>query len=301
MLSTHLNALLRNKTDSYIVSVFNNFKNKNYDEALACYKMAKCLSSDFDQKDTAVWSKILYGLGIYFKNVANTDSAIYCLDRVIAICPDWHEAHYTRSNIIQSSLDHNSQENVDRLYANPRIVEEYLCPERVGFYSNFLDACLKHGIDFDGNDIADVGCGPGLLLQLVSERTHPNTVTGYDFSAEAIKVAEKKCPSGNFYQFDIYSTCSKDYDLVLCTETLEHLLYPDKALQNLISMTKVMGHLVLSVPNGRIDTFEGHINFWSPESWNVFIERSCNNLSYSLFLLDGKYNIAIINKDQDWT
>ncbi|MEG2336387.1 MAG: hypothetical protein RSC04_01440, partial [Bacteroidales bacterium] len=37
------------------------------------------------------------------------------------------------------------------------------------------------------------------------------------------------------------------------------------------------GTLVISVPDGRKDTYSGHIQFWSPESWAVFIEDNMAN------------------------
>ncbi len=55
-------------------------------------------------------------------------------------------------------------------------------------------------------------------------------------------------------------------------DVLEHLLYPDRALRHLMDMVAPEGTLMLAVPNGRYDHFAGHINFWSPESWRVFLE-----------------------------
>jgi len=39
-------------------------------------------------------------------------------------------------------------------------------------------------------------------------------------------------------------------------------------------MLRPKGSLLITVPNGRLDTFDGHINFWSPESWEVFIKKN---------------------------
>jgi 2-polyprenyl-3-methyl-5-hydroxy-6-metoxy-1,4-benzoquinol methylase len=295
MSASHLDTLLRSKADYHIHSMYSHFQSQNYGEALTCYKMAKCILPDFDKDDKVAWSRILYDLGNYFRSVSDVGSAIYCMDNAIEIHPEWEDARQARAGMIISPLHHNSQENVDQLYANPRVVEEYLSAQRIDFYSELYDFCLSSGTSFDGKSIADAGCGPGLLLQIISERSNPQSITGFDFSAEAIKVAKSKCLSGTFHQFDIYSAQNESYDLVFCTETLEHLLYPERAMQNLISMVKPTGQLVLSVPNGRIDTFEGHINFWSPESWNIFIERSCDDLTFSLSLLHGRHNMAVIN------
>jgi hypothetical protein len=59
------------------------------------------------------------------------------------------------------------------------------------------------------------------------------------------------------------------FDTVFCCETLEHLLIPSKALKNLLNATNFK--CVLTVPDGRTDTYPGHINFWSEESWGSFL------------------------------
>ena len=41
------------------------------------------------------------------------------------------------------------------------------------------------------------------------------------------------------------------------------------------------GILLVTVPNGRIDTFAGHINFWSPESWDIFVAENSGGFKYS--------------------
>lgn len=48
-------------------------------------------------------------------------------------------------------------------------------------------------------------------------------------------------------------------------------------LKNLIGMVDKSGIALVTVPDGRIDTFEGHINFWSPESWEVFVKDLVGN------------------------
>lgn len=70
------------------------------------------------------------------------------------------------------------------------------------------------------------------------------------------------------------------------TEVLEHLVHPEAALRKL---AKVGRTLLLTVPDGRRDTTEamqfnpewgsyrGHVNFWSPESWAVWLKRELPN------------------------
>ena len=55
---------------------------------------------------------------------------------------------------------------------------------------------------------------------------------------------------------------------------------------------------MITVPNGRIDTFEGHINFWSPESWKVFIESNISDQEFEVKvgLIDNLTNFAILKR-----
>jgi hypothetical protein len=58
------------------------------------------------------------------------------------------------------------------------------------------------------------------------------------------------------------------------------------------------GVLVVTVPDGRNDTFLGHINFWSPESWKIFIEAQCKDFKYETGQVDGGANYAFIFKEK---
>lgn len=54
--------------------------------------------------------------------------------------------------------------------------------------------------------------------------------------------------------------------------------------------------ILITVPNGRTDQYEGHINFWSPESWEVFIKNNTGGLSVRTGIFnDKKNNYAVIS------
>lgn len=161
----------------------------------------------------------------------------------------------------------NTREAVDAFFADPTRVTEYLNPDRITFYAE-VAALVRQRAGVSGRTVADVGCGTGNLLALFNEASERS---GFDFSAEALRVAAGVCPSATFEQHDIYDDVRGVYDIVLCCEVLEHLLHPADALRRLDTMT--VDSLFLTVPNGRRDTYMGHINFWSPQSWTAFIEE----------------------------
>lgn len=98
---------------------------------------------------------------------------------------------------------------------------------------------------------------------------------GFDHSLAALEIARRLLLQAEFRMMDIYAPMPDErFDIIFCIEVLEHLLYPDRALRNLTQLAPG-GMLILAVPNGRYDHFAGHINFWSPESWRVFLETTC--------------------------
>ena len=87
------------------------------------------------------------------------------------------------------------------------------------------------------------------------------------FHPKLWKIANKRLSGVNFIEHDIYESLDGIYDIIFCTEVLEHIIISGKnALNNLISAVNRAVTIFLTVPDGRIDNFEGHINFWSPKA-----------------------------------
>jgi len=164
----------------------------------------------------------------------------------------------------------NSREAVDAFFSDAGQVTDYLTADRIAFYDEVVEL-LRARISVEGRDVADVGCGTGHLLAKLHEA---KSRTGYDFSMAALAIARTVCPDALFAQHDVYDPAPGRFDIVCCCETLEHMFHPARALRSLWDMVREDGVLLLTVPNGRRDTTLGHINFWSPESWNVFLHET---------------------------
>lgn len=198
--------------------------------------------------------------------------------------------------IVSSPLQYNSKEGLNEFYSDRELVESYLDQE---FYKRLVDFLAARGVDYGGKRIADVGCGTGGLLKHVIS-LHPKSLTGFEYSENALGIARSQVPDVQFQYLDIYEPAPDDleFDVIFCVEVLEHLLYPDKALRNIVQILGSQGVALLTVPNGRIDTFDGHINFWSPESWRVFLQQNCDGCTIDTGLLEGgENNFAVISKD----
>ncbi len=192
-------------------------------------------------------------------------------------------AGYRLARIDAPAVDpvaHNAPDSVDAFYADPGWVREYASPERLAFFEKVVEVTLAHGVSLDARDVCDVGCGTGHLLAAIARRARPAALSGYEHSEPALAVARQTCPQARLATIDLMtSVAPSTHDVVFCTEVLEHLIAPEVALATLAAMVAPGGALVLTVPDGRRDTFAGHLNFWSHESWRHFLERDGAGLS----------------------
>ena len=200
-----------------------------------------------------------------------------------------------------SPLEENSLELYDAFYGDDHALEEYYIPDgyRLKFYENVVNFLNREKVPIDGKKIIDVGCGIGFLLLDLQKNFKPAKLVGSDFSKKAVEFSEKKFPDIEFFQQDLNDPIPGKYDVILCTEVLEHLEKPFLAIKNMLDALDGPGSIVLTVPNGRTDNLIEHINFWSPESWKVFLERECPGCTVKTELLpivNNTINIALITK-----
>ena len=196
--------------------------------------------------------------------------------------------------VVSSPLHHNSKEGLNQFYSDEATVESYLDH---GFYQRLVSLLRDEGFDYDGKNVADIGCGTGGLLKSIQFRFKPASLTGFEYSEGALNIARSKIPGVKFDYLDVYEGTSLQFDALFCVEVLEHLLYPDQALTQVVGMLAPSGVALVTVPNGRIDTFEGHINFWSPESWSVFLNNLCDGYTVKTGAMeDDKHIFAIIKR-----
>jgi len=166
-----------------------------------------------------------------------------------------------------STVDYNSRENMDSFYSDTNILPSYFTEDRLEFYT---EVCSRLGrLDIQPGSVLDVGCGSGHLLAGVKKLWPQATLNGVDFSSKSIELAARLHPEIAFRQMSIFDLGEMEqaFDLVLCTEVLEHLEAADEALAGLYARCRPGGAVVITVPDGRADTFHGHFNFWTPESF----------------------------------
>ena len=156
----------------------------------------------------------------------------------------------------------NYVEDFVRVYPNELVYNEK--GESVSYtsehHSNFLNHCkfyefASQYIDKGKSVVLDAGCGSGYGTKILKEGGAAE-VHAFDLSSHAIEFAHK-----NFSDFANFRTCGitdlavyegKEFDLVTCSEVLEHIKEYGREREALIQLRKVLkpgGMLVLGTPN----------------------------------------------------
>jgi ubiquinone/menaquinone biosynthesis C-methylase UbiE len=135
--------------------------------------------------------------------------------------------------------------------------------------------------------VLDAGCGEGYVAHYLAERDRSLQVTGVDLSAGAIAYAQEHFgEAATFRTGSVLALPFSDnaFDLVLCSEVLEHLEAPADAVAQLKRVAR--RHVLITVPLepyfrwvnnlGRvlgISPDPGHVQFWSRRGFEAFIRQ----------------------------
>ena len=155
----------------------------------------------------------------------------------------------------------------------------------------------------------DIGCGDGTLLYVLSKR--------YDFSLDpyGIEISKKAGNAATGRGINVYIGSAESefpyeddfFDTVICSEVLEHLISPDRALSEIGRIAKRDATIIFSVPNigyiknriklllgkspfeqGRYSSIE-HLHFWTKESF----ERLVISNGFAVVKVSGGYGPKI--------
>jgi hypothetical protein len=85
-----------------------------------------------------------------------------------------------------------------------------------------MDALEKNNVDF--STCADIGCGAGLVAELLAKKYPLKKFSGYELSPDVQHLIEQreKLPNLDFYNEDIFEQ-NRRYDLVVCLDVFEHV------------------------------------------------------------------------------
>ncbi len=138
-------------------------------------------------------------------------------------------------------------------------------------------------LDGTGKRVLDVGCAYGYAASVLE--TLGYEVYSIDISRWGVKQAKNNNPNSDFLVCDSQGAlpfAAEAFDLVTCFDVLEHLQFPEKAIQSMLEVCR--GSMVCTTPSkvekpvrkliGDYD--ETHINVRSPSQWKRTIKQNGN-------------------------
>ncbi|MBI4058507.1 methyltransferase domain-containing protein [Candidatus Gottesmanbacteria bacterium] len=102
--------------------------------------------------------------------------------------------------------------------------------------------------------ILEIGCSAGHLTNLLNTTYPRSKIIGIDVYEPAIQEAERRFPDVKFIMADAHALPfrSRMFDLVVCSETIEHVLNPKKVLQEMMRVLTPRGHSLIEMDSGSI-------------------------------------------------
>jgi ubiquinone/menaquinone biosynthesis C-methylase UbiE len=136
----------------------------------------------------------------------------------------------------------------------------------------------------------DAGCGEGHLTSYLNRHGAVANIIGLDINFQHLVFARCHHPEISLVEADLGNLPFEDqmFDYAVCTEVLEHITDPVRAIVELRRVVRRRGHLVVSVPHepyfhwgnrlrGKYPRTGGwtpdHVNRWRRREFIRFIER----------------------------
>jgi radical SAM protein with 4Fe4S-binding SPASM domain len=169
----------------------------------------------------------------------------------------------------------NTPAAYDQLWGDPKALESFRSEA-----DNARDRLTREIVDHlmslvgESAEVVDIGCGVGDLLLEVRRRRPGVRVYGCDFSEFAVEGARAALPDGEFLQHTIGTALPYDsarFDVVLCTDVIEHIEHPRQVVAELVRICRPGGVVIVVVPDGDVDQFLGHYWFWNEHAFSRFV------------------------------
>jgi SAM-dependent methyltransferase len=153
--------------------------------------------------------------------------------------------------------------------------------------SRFRERLLATVRDLSPGRLLDAGCGEGYVTGWLARELPETEIVAVDGRAEAIQSCAERNPGVRALVADLLALPfdAGEFDLVVCTEVLEHLDEPRVAVRELARVSS--RHLLLTVPHepffrsgnlargryvGRLGSTPGHVSTWSKRGFLRLID-----------------------------
>ena len=142
-----------------------------------------------------------------------------------------------------------------------------------------------------GASVLDIGCGIGQMVELIDQKAQgQREIYIADAYENCLEETTKRITPKAVYHidetnFDVTDKIKEQFDVVIMSHVLEHMLNPVQAVKDVMSLVKDGGHLILAVPNpARPNVLlsnitkthyvnRGHVATWDMSHWINFLEN----------------------------
>lgn len=128
-------------------------------------------------------------------------------------------------------------------------------------YFGYWNLALSVAGGLEGKAVLDAGCGDGFFTSLILKK-NPKSVSGVDYSVQAISFAKEKCEGAEFKAEDLSATSFREnlFDVVFLIEVFEHIPNNKKKeiVDELYRILKPGGRLIVSVPSINLPVVDKH-------------------------------------------
>lgn len=153
-------------------------------------------------------------------------------------------------------------------------------------HNDRLNSIIEQIPKKSGLKVLDAGCGEGHLISKMYNKNSDNLYYGIDITEVALQKAKERCPYAKFEKRELSNIDSyRDFfDVVVCTEVLEHVYEYNIVIEELKKVLKDNGYLIITFPNETLWTISrfilmrkkskvpDHVNSFDPD----MIESSVN-------------------------
>jgi SAM-dependent methyltransferase len=131
--------------------------------------------------------------------------------------------------------------------------------------------------------LLDAGCGQGELLIDLAAALPLAKVSGADVSPQSLRDTRLRCPDADLFVLDLAAADFDrahierlgSYDIVVCSEVIEHIADDRLATARLCALVRPGGHLIVTVPGGRMSRFDlaiGHCRSYDANDLRRLLE-----------------------------
>lgn len=140
--------------------------------------------------------------------------------------------------------------------------------------------------------VLEVGCGSGQLAHLLADRELLADYVGFDLSPVAIASARARCPQLRFEVADAFTTdlFDVDYDLVICTEVLEHVDDDRGLLRRIRPGTQVLATVPDFISETHVRWFpkaQNAASRYGSDLENLEVLAQTHDSGWTIFIVDG--------------